>query len=148
MDVLLDATDNFDIRFILNDLSHKYRIPFIFAACVGSFGSTFTFIPGKTPCLQCLLKQIPITGATCDNEGIINPIIQVIASYQVNECFKLLVEDEAALRPHIYRLIYGTISTMHFVLIKQRMRIAYLVDPCNYPYLQYECPNESCYFMW
>ena len=143
VDVLLDATDNFDIRFILNDLSQKYCIPFIFAACVGSFGSTYTFIPGKTPCLQCLLKQIPITGATCDNEGIINPIIQVIASYQVNECFKLLVEDEAALRPTY--LSVDLWNNQHYALRVDKAKDSNCLScgsDATYPYLQYEAQTK------
>ncbi len=98
VDVIVDGTDNFDIRFLLNDLAQKYHIPYIFGACVGSFGSTFTIIPGVTACLHCILEKIPLTGATCDLVGVISPIVQMIASYQVTECLKLLVGDIDALR--------------------------------------------------
>jgi len=98
VDVIIDASDNFDIRFILNDLAQKYGIPFIFGSCVASYGMTYTIIPGKSPCLHCLLKQIPMTGATCDNVGVINTVVQMIASYQTTECMKLLVEDYESLR--------------------------------------------------
>ena len=139
VDVIVDATDNFDIRFILNDLAQKNDIPMIFSACAGSFGSTFTMIPGKTPCLQCLLKQIPVTGATCDNEGIISPIIQIMASHQVSECLKLLVEDESSLR-----------NTYLSMDLWKNQQYAFRVDHAKrpdcpscgtdptYPYLQYE----------
>ena len=139
VDILLDATDNFDIRFILNDLSQKYNIPFIFAACVGSFGSTYTIIPGKTPCLQCLLKQIPVTGATCDSEGVINPIIQLIASYQVTECLKILVGDEAALRTSY--MSADVWNNQHFafeVAGAKDMNCLSCGQNATYPYLQYE----------
>ncbi|GGH86290.1 adenylyltransferase/sulfurtransferase [Pullulanibacillus pueri] len=98
LDVVIDATDNFDIRFILNDLSQKYRVPWIYGSCVGSYGASFTILPGQTPCLNCLLKQIPIGGATCDTVGIISPAVQVVASHQIAEAMKILVGDEAALR--------------------------------------------------
>ena len=144
VDVIVDATDNFDIRFILNDLAQKNDIPMIFSACAGSFGSTFTIIPGKTPCLQCLLKQIPVTGATCDNEGIISPIIQIMASHQVSECLKLLVEDESSLR-----------NTYLSMDLWKNQQYAFRVDHAKrpdcpscgtdptYPYLQYEGQTKA-----
>ncbi len=139
IDVIIDATDNFDIRFILNDLAHQWKIPYIFAACAGSFGSTFTIIPGITPCLQCLLKEMPLTGTTCDNYGIISPIIQIISSYQVTECLKLLVEDTESLRK-----TYLTIDVWSNQQYSFRMDIAKKEDclSCgnepSYPFLQYE----------
>jgi len=144
VDVIIDATDNFDIRFILNDLSQKWRIPFIFAACAGSFGSTFTIIPGKTPCLHCLLKQIPLMGATCDNLGIISPIIQMIASYQVTECLKLLVEDEESLRQGY--LSIDLWKNQHYAIrIDKAKRDDCLSCGSNafYPFLQYEAQTKA-----
>ena len=143
VDVIVDATDNFDIRFILNDLSQKYSIPFIFAACVGSFGSTFTFIPHKTPCLQCILKQVPVTGATCDSEGITNSIIQLIASYQVTECMKLLVEDSEALRDTY--LSVDLWRNQHYAFRVEKAKDANCLScgqHATYPYLQYEAQTK------
>ncbi|MDC3417856.1 MoeB/ThiF family adenylyltransferase [Aquibacillus salsiterrae] len=98
VDVLIDATDNFDIRFVLNDLLEQYQIPWVFGACVGSTGMSFTIIPGQTPCLQCLLKATPLSGATCDSVGIISPAVQMVVAHQTTEVLKLLVEDHEALR--------------------------------------------------
>ena len=143
VDVVVDATDNFDIRFVLNDLAQKYNIPYIFAACVGSFGSTYTIIPGKTPCLHCLLKKIPLTGATCDSEGIINTIIQLIASYQVTECLKLLTEDEAALRGTY--LSVDLWNNEHYNLRVNRAKDANCLScgqNATYPYLQVEAQTK------
>lgn len=98
VDLIIDGTDNFEIRFILNDIAHKYNIPWIFGSCVGSFGSTYTIIPGKTPCLHCLLQKIPMRGQTCDTVGIIAPTVQMVTSYQVAEALKILSESEKALR--------------------------------------------------
>lgn len=139
VDVLLDATDNFEIRFILNDLSQKYKIPFIFAACVGSFGSTYTILPGKTPCLQCLLKKVSVAGATCDSEGIINTTIQLIAAYQVTECLKLLVEDEDSLRDTY--LSIDVWRNQHYSIQVQKAKDHHCSScgkDATYPYLQYE----------
>jgi sulfur carrier protein ThiS adenylyltransferase len=97
-DLLMDATDNFDTRMIINDAAYKYRIPWIYGACVGSYGISYAFIPGKTPCFHCLLDTVPMGGLTCDTAGIISPAVQMVVSYQVTEALKILVEDWAALR--------------------------------------------------
>ncbi|PLR66351.1 molybdopterin-synthase adenylyltransferase MoeB [Bacillus sp. UMB0893] len=98
VDIIIDGTDNFDIRFIINDLSHKYNIPWVYGSCAGSYGATYTVIPGRTPCLNCILKRVPIGGATCDTAGIISPAVQIVAAYQVTEAFKILVEDFSTVR--------------------------------------------------
>ncbi|WP_186577237.1 thiazole biosynthesis adenylyltransferase ThiF [Aquibacillus kalidii] len=97
VDVIIDATDNFDTRMIINDISQKYKTPWIYGACVGSYGLSYTFIPGKTPCLQCLLHTVPIGGLTCDTAGIISPTVQMVVAHQVTEALKILVEDDKVL---------------------------------------------------
>ncbi|TGA99901.1 thiazole biosynthesis adenylyltransferase ThiF [Sporolactobacillus shoreae] len=97
-DLIIDATDNFDTRFVINDLSQKLNIPWIYGACVGSYGMSFTIIPGKTPCMNCLLKSIPIKGLTCETGGIIAPVVQMVAAHQTSEALKILVEDWEAVR--------------------------------------------------
>lgn len=101
VDLIIDATDNFDIRFIVNDLSHKFHIPWIMGSCVGSTGMSYTMIPGDSPCLQCLLDITPIMGATCDSVGIISPAVQMVAAHQTAEALKVLVEDWNALRTRL-----------------------------------------------
>ncbi|KMJ57958.1 thiamine biosynthesis protein MoeB [Bacillus sp. LL01] len=89
-DLILDATDNFDIRMIMNDVCQKHAIPWIYGACVGSYGISFTILPGETPCLQCLLKTVPLGGATCDTVGIIAPAVGMVVAHQVAEALKIL----------------------------------------------------------
>ncbi|MGE8204941.1 ThiF family adenylyltransferase [Heyndrickxia sp. NPDC080065] len=98
VDLIIDGTDNFEIRFLLNDVAYKYNIPWIFGSCVGSYGSTFTIIPGMTPCLHCLLKKLPMKGQTCDTVGIIAPTVQMVTAYQAAEALKILSENWDALR--------------------------------------------------
>ncbi len=98
IDLIIDATDNFETRMILNDLSQQFMIPWIYGACVGSVGMSFTILPGKTPCLNCLLNAIPMQGMTCDTGGIISPAVQMTTAHQVSEAMKILVEDFDALR--------------------------------------------------
>lgn len=97
-DVLLDATDNFDIRLILNDISHKYEIPWIFGSVVGSTGMSYTILPGETPCLSCILDLTSVSGATCDSVGVIAPAVQMVVAHQSAEVLKLLVGAKEALR--------------------------------------------------
>src|SRR5699024_2587905 len=79
--VVLDATDNFDLRMIINDTAVKYRVPWIFGSCVGSSGMSYTIIPSETPCLHCMIGKIPIGSQTCVTAGIIQPAAsQVVRS--------------------------------------------------------------------
>ncbi|MED1469123.1 thiazole biosynthesis adenylyltransferase ThiF [Bacillus salipaludis] len=98
VDLIIDATDNFEIRMIINDISQKYKVPWIYGACVGSFGMSFSILPGKTPCLNCLLRTIPLQGLTCDTGGIISPAVQMVIAHQTAEALKILVEDWEAVR--------------------------------------------------
>ncbi|WP_100331065.1 ThiF family adenylyltransferase [Bacillus xiapuensis] len=89
-DLLLDGTDNFETRFLINDLSQKHQIPWIYGGCVGSQGISFTIIPGTTPCLRCLLDVLPAEGMTCDTMGVISAAVQMTAAYQGAEALKIL----------------------------------------------------------
>jgi sulfur carrier protein ThiS adenylyltransferase len=101
VDLIMDATDNFDTRMLINDISQKFKIPWIYGACVGSYGISYTIIPEVTPCLNCLMETIPIGGLTCDTAGIISPAVQTVVAYQITEALKILVEDYDALRNKI-----------------------------------------------
>lgn len=97
-DLLLDATDNFETRLIMNDVAWKYRIPWIYGACVGSTSISFSFIPEKTPCFQCLLPALPSVNETCDTAGIIAPAVQITATHQSAEALKWLSGNGDAMR--------------------------------------------------
>jgi molybdopterin/thiamine biosynthesis adenylyltransferase len=97
VDLLLDGTDNFSVRFLINDVSVKHNIPWIYGGAVSSRGVSMTVIPGVTPCLRCMFGQAPAQGTaeTCDTAGVIGPIIHVVASYQAVEA--LIVGDHQRL---------------------------------------------------
>lgn len=97
-DVVIDATDNFETRMIINDLAQKTKTPWVYGACVGSQGMFMTIIPGVTPCLSCLFDQIPVGGATCDTAGIISPAVQIVSAYQQAEALKLLTGKSGAVQ--------------------------------------------------
>lgn len=92
VDVLVDGTDNFETRFLLNDAAVKLGVPWVYGGCIGAGGQTMTILPGETPCLRCLVQEAPPPGAmeTCDTAGILSPIINVIASIQAMEAIKIL----------------------------------------------------------
>jgi adenylyltransferase/sulfurtransferase len=94
IDLFLDGTDNFDTRYVLNDLSIEAGVPWIYGACVGSYGLVLPVLRGarKTPCLRCVLGEAPPPGTspTCDTAGVIAPIVQVIAGLQGAEALKIL----------------------------------------------------------
>lgn len=97
-DLILDGTDNFETRYLLNDYSLRTGRTWVYGACVGSYGTAFAFRPRTTPCLQCLFPRPPAPGSaeTCDTSGILAPVVHVVASYQVAQVLKLLVGAEPA----------------------------------------------------
>src|SRR5947208_16482852 len=100
VDLLLDGTDNFETRSLINDVAVKSSRPWIYAAGVASYGLTMTIRPGATACLACLLE----TGSaaqgleeTCDTIGVLGPIVNLIASLELAEALKLLSGHPEAL---------------------------------------------------
>ena len=98
IDLVLDGTDNFRTRFLLNDMCFQQGIPFAYGGAVSARGMSALFIPEKTPCLRCFISQGEGTGQTCDTIGVISPVVDIVASYQVIEVLKYLVDDHKALR--------------------------------------------------
>ncbi|MGB7925685.1 MAG: ThiF family adenylyltransferase [Pyrinomonadaceae bacterium] len=99
-DVVLDGTDNFATRYLINDACVKHGVNWVYGAAVGSYGVTMTVRPRVTPCLRCVFEEAPPAGSapTCETAGVIMPIIAVVAAYQVAEALKLLAGRVDALR--------------------------------------------------
>lgn len=91
-DVVLDGTDNFSTRYLINDACVKHNVPWIYGAAVGSYGVTMTIRPDDGPCLRCVFPEPPpaASAPTCDTAGVIMPIISIVAAVQVTEALKLL----------------------------------------------------------
>ncbi|MBI3935323.1 MAG: ThiF family adenylyltransferase [Acidobacteria bacterium] len=103
--LIVDGTDNFETRYVINDYSVESGIPWIYGAAVGSSGMTMTIRPGATACLACLFPEPPGgTHATCDTEGIIASAASAVASLQVAEALKLLVGDAKSLHGKLISL--------------------------------------------
>jgi adenylyltransferase/sulfurtransferase len=92
VDVIVDGTDNFATRFLVNDFAVKHGKPWVYGGCIGAEGQSMTIIPGNTACLACLLPEPPPPGVTptCDTAGILGPVIGVIGSIEACEAIKLL----------------------------------------------------------
>jgi molybdopterin-synthase adenylyltransferase len=98
-DVVLDGTDNFNTRYLINDACVRSKTNWIYGAAVGSYGVTMTIRPHQTPCLRCIFETAPPAAATptCDTAGVIMPIISLVAAVQVAEVLKLLTSNYDAL---------------------------------------------------
>lgn len=98
-DLILDGTDNFETRYLLNDYAVGQRVPWIYTAAVGAYGLTMNIIPGETACLRCVFPALP-TGAveTCDTAGILNSAVNLFASIAATEALKFLVGANDQLR--------------------------------------------------
>ena len=97
--MIVDGTDNFETRMLLNDLALETGMPWIYGGCLGAEGQTMTILPGETACLRCLMHDTPPPGSTptCDTAGILAPIVNVIASLEANEALKILSGNRQAI---------------------------------------------------
>jgi adenylyltransferase/sulfurtransferase len=116
--VVLDATDNFEARYLLNDVSVKLALPWIYGAAVASYATTMTILPGSTACLACVFPSPP-EGMydTCDTVGVISPAVSWAAAIQVTEALKILMGRPQEL--HGAMLAYD-IWTNHFQEVRPR----------------------------
>jgi adenylyltransferase/sulfurtransferase len=102
-DLILDGTDNFETRYLINDAAVKLGKPWIFGGVIGSEGQTMTIVPGKTPCLRCVIESSPPPGMapTCETAGVLGPAVAVVASFEAVEAIKLLSGDRDALNDQL-----------------------------------------------
>jgi len=103
-DLILDGTDNFETRFLLNDFAVQANCPWIYAAAVSSYGLTYTIRPGQTACLACLLEAAdagPMIEETCDTIGVLGPVVNLVASLQAAEAMKILSGNAQALHQRL-----------------------------------------------
>jgi adenylyltransferase/sulfurtransferase len=127
-DLILDGTDNFEIRYLINDAAIKLGKPWVYGGCIGSHGQTMTILPGETPCLRCVFEAAPAPGeaATCETAGVLAPIVNIVASFQATEAFKLLTgRREQVNRDLIYIDVWDN--------VQRRIKIAPLRDKVDCP---------------
>lgn len=127
-DLIVDGSDNFELRYLINDVAIKLSIPWVYGGCLGSHGQTMTILPGRTPCLRCVFEAAPAPGeaATCETAGVLAPIVNIIASYQAAEAIKILTgHEDTTNRDLIYVDVWEN--------IQRRIRIAPLMGKVDCP---------------
>lgn len=91
-DLIVDGSDNFETRLLINDVSLKHKIPWVYGGAIASSGMTMSIIPGVTPCFRCRLPKLPSEGValTCDTAGVISPVTMIVGALQSAEALKIL----------------------------------------------------------
>ncbi len=127
-DVILDGTDNFEVRYLINDVAVKLGKPWVYGGSIGSHGQTMTILPGQTPCLRCVFEAAPAPGeaGTCETAGVLGPIVSIVASFQAAEAFKILTAQfDRINRDLIYVDVWENIT--------RRIKIAPLLGKVDCP---------------
>jgi adenylyltransferase/sulfurtransferase len=127
-DLILDGTDNFEIRYLINDVAVKLGKPWVYGGCIGSHGQTMTILPGETPCLRCVFEAAPAPGeaGTCETAGVLSPIVNIVASYQATEAFKILTgQHDKINRDLVYIDVWEN--------VQRRIKIAPLLGKVDCP---------------
>lgn len=138
IDLVVDGTDNFETRFLINDYCLKNNIPWIYGGAVRTEGMSYVVLPGEGPCLRCLFGHAPEAGAaqTCDQVGILAPVAHLIASFQAIEAIKLLAGHKEAVDRKLWKMDLWSRQFKSISVDKFRK------DPCpscrnqEYPYLE------------
>lgn len=137
VDLVIDGTDNFETRFLINDCCVKLGIPWIYGGVVSTYGMSFTILPGETPCFQCFINEMPRPGSspTCDTVGVLGTAVSVVASIEVTEALKLLTgKKEALLRKLVYVDVWNGVWNL-FNLTKGKTRCP-VCDDRKFVYLE------------
>jgi molybdopterin/thiamine biosynthesis adenylyltransferase len=130
-DVIVDGTDNFEVRYLINDAAVKLGKPWVYGGAIGSHGQTMTILPGQTPCLRCVFEAAPAPGeaATCETAGVLAPVVTIIAGHQSAEALKILAgRHDKINRELIYVDIWEN--------IQRRIKIAPLLGKVDCPCCQ------------
>jgi len=119
VDLILDGTDNFPTRFLINDLAVKQNIPWVFAGVVGAEAQTMTILPGRTPCLRCVFDSPPppCLDPTCRSAGVLAPAVVAVAAAQAMEAIRILAGHAESISPYLTKFDLWTGSL-------QRMNVA------------------------
>lgn len=106
VDLVIDGTDNFETRYLLNDYSLSQKIPWIYGGAVRMEGMSYVVLPGEGPCLRCLFGQAPHARdtQTCDQAGILASVAHLIASFQVTEAIKILAGRTEAVERKLWKV--------------------------------------------
>jgi molybdopterin-synthase adenylyltransferase len=144
--LVMDGTDNFETRYLLNDACVKQVTPWIYSGAVGSRGMTMTIRPGESACFRCVFPEPPQPGAmaTCDTAGVLGPGVGMVAALAAAEAIKLLVGDTGALNPGLIHLDAWHLS---FQTVRVARQTGESPCPCcverHFPFLQAEAASHA-----
>jgi molybdopterin-synthase adenylyltransferase len=121
-DLILDGTDNFETRFLINDWALKHKVPWIHGGCVGASGQVMAILPGETACFRCLLPELPGADGqqTCDTVGVIGPAVMIIAAWQSLEAIKILSGNASSVTRDLICFDFWTSDTRKIKLDRAR----------------------------
>ena len=141
--LILDGTDNFQVRFLLNDYCWTENIPWIYGACVGSGGTAAPFLPPSFPCLRCIFESEPPPGSapTCDTAGILWPAVGTVVSYQITSAFKILTGNEV--KPEIMQMDLWDGEYRMISLAKAKRADCLTCGMHKFPALQVQAVQET-----
>lgn len=103
-DLVIDGTDNFSTRYLMNDIAFKYSVPFIYGGVVSSRGMGAMFIPGVTPCLRCLFPTFDSSGQTCDTIGVLSMAVDIVASHEALMAIQYLTGNQEQIDQSLYTI--------------------------------------------
>lgn len=106
VDLVVDGTDNFETRFLINDYCLKNKLPWVYGGAVGTEGMSYVVLPGEGPCLRCLFGEAPAAEnvQTCDQVGILAPVAHLIASFQAIEAIKILAGHKESVDRQLWKI--------------------------------------------
>lgn len=145
VDIVVDGVDNFETRFLANDVAVKHGLPYVYGGAVGTVGMTYAILPHgtpdgagadrkpwevagvATPCLRCIFEQAPPPGMnpTCDTAGVLGPVVSIVANYQVSESIKILLGQWEAVSPTMLSM-----DIWHNTVKQLKVKRAYDVGEC------------------
>jgi molybdopterin-synthase adenylyltransferase len=143
VDLVMDGTDNFETRYVVNDACVKHGKPWVYTGAVATYGMMLLVRPGLTPCLRCLFPEPAPAGsaATCDTAGVLGPAVSVIASYSATEAIKLLTGAEDALADALINVDVWDLSWHRFKI--QRRDDCPCCGERKFPYLEVAASSHA-----
>ncbi|WP_239615136.1 ThiF family adenylyltransferase [Cohnella mopanensis] len=144
-DIVMDGTDNFSVRYLINEFSIKHHVPWIYGGAVGASGMSLTVVPGSTPCLRCLFPEPPPGGTldTCETAGVLSPIVDTIASIQTMEAIKILTGQVEALHGSLMQIDLWQHQWQSFSVKSARKTDCPVCGDRQFIVLDGDCPNEA-----
>lgn len=114
-DLILDATDNYLVRLLINDVALDADIPWVYGGALGMTGMVLPIVPGRSPCFRCMVSDIPAVGSvdTCDLVGVLGSVTAIVAAMQSTEAIKLIVSPQVVRKDLIeFNIWTGRFRTM------------------------------------